>query len=64
MEKEQIIEYIMHTPHNANPSVLKGMLNNLSGSSEPVDNIQVEIKDNKLSITGTSISINNNSLTI
>lgn len=30
MEKQQIIDYVMHTPYNTNPNILKGMLNEIS----------------------------------
>ena len=38
MDKNDIIDYVMHTPHNTNKAVLNGMLNQLTegggGSSD------------------------------
>lgn len=45
MEKTDIVEYVMHTPHNTNSAVLNSMLNELLASQpapvppEPQSNI-------------------------
>lgn len=34
MDKNDIIEYVMNTPHNTNPAVLSGMLDSMGGRIE------------------------------
>lgn len=33
MSIDEIVEYVMHTPYNSNPRVLKDMLGQLAGAS-------------------------------
>jgi len=50
MDKNDIIDYVMHTPHNTNKAVLSGMLNQLteggSGGSSDFSTATVTIVDN------------------
>lgn len=50
MDKNDIIEYVMHTPHNTNRAVLSSMLNQLaedgSGGSSDFSTAQVTVVNN------------------
>ena len=52
MTKEEIIEYIMNSPENTNPNVLKGMLDEMGGSSEQIGYKVTIINNTNRSITG------------
>jgi hypothetical protein len=47
MTKQDIIDYVMHTPHNTNRAVLNSMLNQIGGENNPivVKTIQSTIKN-------------------
>lgn len=43
MEKQEIIEYVMHTPGNSNPAVLASMLNSISGGSDIANGVKYKL---------------------
>ena len=46
MTKDEIVEYVMHTPHNSNPRVLRDLLDELPSSSGSGGNANVIIIEN------------------
>lgn len=46
MDKQQIIDYIRHTPNNSNVNVVKGMLNSEGGGSSDFSTAEVTIINN------------------
>ena len=47
MDKNDIIEYVMHTPHNTNPSVLSSVLDSLT-ISDNKEEIELSATENKV----------------
>ena len=45
MTKDEIVEYVMHTPHNSNPRVLRDLLDELPSSSGSGGNANVILID-------------------
>lgn len=46
MGTKEILDYVRNTPGNTNPSVLKGMLDSISGNAELPKNGQIKITNN------------------
>lgn len=57
MDKNDIIDYVMHTPHNTNKAVLNGMLNQLTegdgGGSSDFSTAQVTLICNASSVSAS-----------
>lgn len=47
MTKQDVIEYVMNTPHNTNPAVLSGILDDF-GSSDNKQEIELSATENKV----------------
>ena len=55
MSKQEILDYVMKTPYNTNPSILKNMLDDLSADGSGQNNIVI-IKNNEELASGFSFN--------